>query len=185
PREDVSPVAVDEALEQVPGGCAECSGGCDGKGRTHARLLSSQEPSAGRRFVRRAPSPGARGAARKSSSGLRRRQGDEQAAVVVERGEEVPDDALHLAASGAELELLVEPAHSPLERELDGVLLLLEALEPEGGDHLGTHHVLLVPAAQLEDAAAEREDPALLVARDEARGRRGVIVVHQLEEEAE
>src|SRR5207237_10459455 len=38
---------------------------------------------------------------------------------------------------------------------------------------------------QLEDAAPGREDPTLLVADDEARVRRRVVVVHQLEEEAE
>ena len=100
-------------------------------------------------------------------------------------GKKSHDDALHLAAARAQLELLVEPAHAPLERELDGVLLLLEALQPERGDDVGAHHVLLAPAAQLEHAAAEREDPPLLVARHEARRRRGVVVVHQLEEEAE
>src|SRR5581483_9469213 len=72
-----------------------------------------------------------------------------------------------------------------LERQLDRVLLLLEPLQSEGADDVGAEHVLLAPAAQLEDAAAEGEDPALLVARDEAGRRRRVVVVHQLEEEPE
>src|SRR5262245_50009370 len=49
---------------------------------------------------------------------VRRRQRDEQAAVVVERREEVADHGLHLSGSGAQLQLLVEAAHAPFEREL-------------------------------------------------------------------
>jgi hypothetical protein len=51
--------------------------------------------------------------------------------------------------------------------------------------HVAAHHVVLGVAGQLEDAAAEREDPALGVADDEAGRRRRVVVVHQLEEEPE
>src|SRR2546423_5836107 len=116
---------------------------------------------------------------------VRGRERDEQAAVVVERREEVTDDGLQAAAPCSQLQLLVQAAHAPLERELDRVLLLLEPGEPEGGDHVCAEHLLLAPAAQLEDAAADCEDAALLVARDEAGRRCRVVVVHQLEKEAE
>src|ERR1043166_5641056 len=90
-----------------------------------------------------------------------RRQGDEQATVVVERWEEIADHALHLAASRPQLELLVEPAHAPFEGELDGVLLLLEAREPERGNHVVAEHIRFAPAAHLEHTAPNREDAAL------------------------
>ena len=85
----------------------------------------------------------------------------------------------------AQLELLVEAPHAPFERELRGVLLLLEAGEPEARDQVGAEQVALVPAGQLEDAAPDREDARALVGDDEARAGRGVVVVDQLEEEAE
>src|SRR6476660_10163974 len=68
---------------------------------------------------------------------VRRGERDEQAAVVVERREEVADHGLHMPGACPELDLLVEAAHTPLEGELDRVLLLLEPREPEGGDHVG------------------------------------------------
>src|SRR5207302_1702095 len=82
-------------------------------------------------------------------------------------------------------ELLTEPAYAPFERELGGVLLRLEAVEPEAFNDVGAEQFLLAVADELEDAPPGREDPALLVADDEAGVRRRVVVVHQLEQEAE
>src|SRR5205807_7654695 len=45
--------------------------------------------------------------------------------------------------------------------------------------------LLLAVARQLEDAASDCQDPSLLVAGDEPGRGRGVVVVHQFEEEAE
>src|SRR5439155_9089266 len=72
-----------------------------------------------------------------------------------------------------------------LERGLRRVLLGLEPAEAEACDDAAPEQVALLPAGQLEDAAARGEDPAVTIADDEARARRGVVVVHQLEEEAE
>src|SRR5215813_2478686 len=99
---------------------------------------------------------------------VRRRQRDEQAAVVVERREEVADHGFDLAASRPQLQVLVQTPHAPFERELDRVLLLLESGESESGHHVGAEHLVLAPAAQLEDAATDCENAALLVAGDEA-----------------
>ena len=63
--------------------------------------------------------------------------------AIVERGEEVADNRLEMPGAGAQLELLVQAAYAPFERELDRVLLLLEAREAEGGDHVGAQHLLL------------------------------------------
>src|SRR5215467_7518282 len=68
---------------------------------------------------------------------VRGRERDQQAAVVVESREEVADHGLHLAGPGPQLELLVQTADAPFERELDRVLLLLEPFEPERRDHVG------------------------------------------------
>src|SRR5207237_2679421 len=61
----------------------------------------------------------------------------------------------------------------------------LEAIERQPLDDVAAEQVGLGVAGQLEDAAPGREDPPLLVADEEARVRRRVVVVHQLEEEAE
>src|ERR1700751_5260234 len=90
-----------------------------------------------------------------------------------------------MARSSAELDLLVQAPHAPLERKLDRVLLLRESRETERVDDVGAEHLGLAPAAQLEDAAPAREDAALLIAGDQAGRRRGVIVFHQFEQEAE
>ena len=52
-------------------------------------------------------------------------------------------------------------------------------------DDVAAHQVGLGEAGQLEDAAADREHAPLLVGDDETRVGRGVVVVEQLEEEAE
>ena len=112
---------------------------------------------------------------------LRRREAEQQPAVLVVGGEEV---ALHLlldAGAGAERELLVELAHAPLAHGLDrgGVG------EPERLRDVAPEQVALAEAGQLEDALAGCEDAAILVGDDEAGGLRRVVVLEQLERERE
>ena len=116
---------------------------------------------------------------------LARRQRDEQAAVVVVGREDVRGDGLDLACARAELDLLAEPPHAPFERERDRALALLEAGEAERVDHVLAHQIAFAVARQLEDAAAGGEDARSAVAGDEPGVRRRVVVVEQLEEEAE
>ena len=52
-------------------------------------------------------------------------------------------------------------------------------------DHVLAEHVLLLVTRQLENPAPQREHPALRVADDEARARRRVVIVEELEQEAE
>src|SRR5919206_1443035 len=68
-----------------------------------------------------------------------RRQRDEEAAVVVVRGKEVADHRLRVAGTGPELELLAEAADAPLERELRGVAIGLEAVQPQALDDVRAH----------------------------------------------
>src|SRR5207302_1422319 len=114
-----------------------------------------------------------------------RRQGDQQAAVRVVRGEEVALDGLLDACARLELELLPEATHAPLERELRGIPLGREAAQAEALDDVAAEQRILRVAGQLEDAAPTREHASLLIAHDEAGVRGRVVVVHQLEEEAE
>ena len=76
--------------------------------------------------------------------------------------------------------MLAEPAHAPLERDRDRVRVGRDDLRD-----LAAEQVLLAVAGELEDAVAGRQHAALLVADDEAGVRPRVVVVHQLEEEAE
>src|SRR5205807_8748005 len=110
---------------------------------------------------------------------------DEQSAVLVVGGEEVGRDVLTLPGARTQLELLAEPSHTPFERDLGRVLLRRETVEPEAIDQVGAQQLLLAVAHELEDASTRREDPSLLVADDEPGVRRRVVVVHQLEQEAE
>src|SRR5438105_419624 len=110
---------------------------------------------------------------------------DEKPAVLVIGGEEIGRHQFLLAGARPHLELLPEPANTPFERDLRRVLLGLEAAEPEPVDDVRPEQLLLSVADELEDTAAGGEDPSFLVADDEAGVRRGVVVVHQLEEEAE
>src|SRR5439155_23936114 len=57
--------------------------------------------------------------------------------------------------------------------------------EVEALQEVGAEQFLLAVAHELEDASPGREDPSFLVADDEPRVRRRVVVVHQLEQEAE
>src|SRR4051812_15926290 len=117
-------------------------------------------------------------------SWLARRESHEQAAVVVVGGEEVPGDGLDGAGPRAQLELLVEPPHAPLDRDL-GRAVALEAGDPERLDHLAADQILFAVAGELEDVAAAGEHAGLVVADQEAGARRRVVVLEQLEEEAE
>src|SRR6266550_1866194 len=110
---------------------------------------------------------------------------DEQPAVVVVGREEVGRDGFPLSRTRAELELLAEPPHTPFERERRRVLFRLEAVEVEPVDDVRPEQLLLAVAGELEDAASGGEDSPLAVADHETRVRRRVVVVHQLEEEAE
>src|SRR5690349_8200423 len=114
-----------------------------------------------------------------------RRERDEQPAVVVVRGKEVSGHRLRVARSGPQLQLLAETADAPFERELRGIALGLEAVEPEALDDVRAHQVFLAEPGQLEDPAADREDPPVAVADDHAGRRCRVVVLHQLEQEAE
>ena len=58
------------------------------------------------------------------------RERDEQAAVVVVGREEVGGDRLDLARARAQLELLAEPPHAPLERERDRALAASKPARP-------------------------------------------------------
>src|SRR5438874_7920519 len=90
--------------------------------------------------------------------------GDEQAAVLVVRGEEVRNDVLPLAGPCPQLELLAEAPHAPFERELGGILLSLEAAECEPFDEVGAEQLLFAVPDELEDASPGGEDPSFLVA---------------------
>src|SRR3982750_1661168 len=114
-----------------------------------------------------------------------RAERDEQAAVLVVGGEEVGDDLLLPSGPRPEAQALAEATHAPLERELCGVALGLESAQPEALDDVRPEQVLFAVPRQLEDPAAACENPRLRVADDEACVRRRVVVVHQLEQEAE
>src|SRR5207244_13073765 len=81
----------------------------------------------------------------------------------------------------AQLDALADAADAPLGCDVDRVGL--GAVKNLG--HAPAEEVLLPVARQLEDAVAGCEHSRLLVADDEARVRAGVVVVEQLEEEAE
>src|SRR5207248_10746439 len=81
----------------------------------------------------------------------------------------------------AERELLLElaPAAFAHGRDRFGIG------KAERVDEVAPHQVLLLEARELEDALAGGDDAGVLVAHDEARCLRRVVVVQQLEHEAE
>src|SRR5262245_32072851 len=117
--------------------------------------------------------------------GSARRERDEKAAVLVVGREDVGRHLLDLPGARAKQELLTEAPDAPLERERDRALALLVAVEPECLHDVLPHQLALAVAGQLEDAAAGGDEAAGVVARDEARVRRRVVVVEQLEQEPE
>src|SRR5262249_59346528 len=104
---------------------------------------------------------------KKNSPLLTRREGDEQPAVVVVRGEEVCAHRLALTGTRPKLELLAEAPHAPLERKLRRVLAVLVPGQIEAGHHLTPHQLVFSISRQLEDAAPGRQDTTLLVTHDE------------------
>ncbi|MBA3348649.1 MAG: hypothetical protein H0T13_08830 [Actinobacteria bacterium] len=120
---------------------------------------------------------------RSGRSAWRERQ--QHAAVVVVAGEDVHRHRLRRPRPRAELELLAHAPDAPLERDSDRVGIRREAGETEGLDDVLPHQLGLPVARQLEDTAAGREHAAVAVAGDEPGVRAGVVVVEQLEEEAE
>src|SRR5262249_32290955 len=110
-----------------------------------------------------------------------RREGDEQTAVVVVRREHVGDDGLGDARARRDRELLTESADAPLAGELDR----LRIGELQRLDDVTAHQVGLRETSELEDAPARREHAPVTVGDDKARVGSGVVVVEQLEEEAE
>src|SRR4249919_912107 len=117
-----------------------------------------------------------------SRASLAGRQGDEQAAVVVVRREDVRRDRLHLTGARAQLEFLTELSDAPFERHGDRALAVLETSEAEGLDDVLAHQVGIPVAGQLEDTAARREDATVLVAGNKPGVRGRVVVVQQLKE---
>src|SRR5438093_10485663 len=81
--------------------------------------------------------------------------------------------------------MLTQSTNTPFQNELRRVLLLLEPRQTEAVDGVRPEQLLLAKAGELEDATPAREDPAFAVADDEPSVGRRVVVVHQLEEEAE
>src|SRR5579872_5967554 len=82
----------------------------------------------------------------------------------------------------ADLDAFVELPYAIVERDLRGIAV---AVEPERRHQVGADEIRLRPARELEHPATEREYASLLVGDDKARPRGGVVVLLQLEEEAE
>src|SRR4029450_2758400 len=116
---------------------------------------------------------------------LARRQGDEQPAVLVVRGEEVGRHRLRDPRAGPELVRLVELAADPLAGAPGRVPAAGGSLQPERVHDVPADQLRLLVARQLEDAAARGEHPRVAIADDEAGARRGVVVVEELEQEPE
>src|SRR4051794_23232958 len=129
---------------------------------------------------------------------LLRRQDEQQSAVVVVRREEVRDRLGGKVSLGVHRDLLSERAHAPLERRLDRVgdavvirvgrlaaVALVDPLEAEDVPDRAPDHILVAQAGELEPVLADVEDATLLIAGEERRLRRRVVVVQELEDEAE
>src|SRR3954447_10446710 len=112
------------------------------------------------------------------------RQDDEQAAVVVVGREEVGGRARGEGPLRVDSHRLAQHANAPLQRGGDLVAAVVE-LQAEHLVDRAPDDLLLLEAGELERAAAGADRPALLVAHEEGRVRRGVVVVEQLEEERE
>src|SRR5206468_6994696 len=98
----------------------------------------------------------------------------------IERRKEIGHDGLAEAGASLQCHLLPEPAHAPFERDGDRIRLRLHDL-----GHLAAQQILLAVTSELEDALARRENPALLVADNEAGVRPRVVILCQLQEKAE
>src|SRR3954454_23241469 len=117
-------------------------------------------------------------------AGLRGRQHEQQSAVVVVRGEDVGLRPLRPVSLRVNGDRLVENTHSPLERGADVVVTRLE-LEAEHLLHGTADHVIVTEAGELARAAAGTDQASVLVTDEECGIGRRVVVVEQLEDEAE
>ena len=118
------------------------------------------------------------------AGGLARREHQQQAAVVVVRREDVRLRRLGPVSFGVHGNRLVQHPNAPLERGGDVVVAALE-LEAQHLVHRPADHVEVPQPRELSRPAPSADQPRLLVAEEE-RGVGGrVVVVEQLEEEAE
>ena len=128
-------------------------------GQERGRVPAGEEPSEPRR---------ASGLRRLSASlrlRLPGRQGDEQAAVLVVRREEVCRHKALRAGAHRDRQRLVESPHAPLHCERSGVVTV-HCPHAERARKLLTQEILLAVAAELENPAADREDPQFRVTDD-------------------
>src|SRR4051812_23962022 len=124
------------------------------------------------------------GFGRRSGSGALRRQDEQQSPVVVVRRKDVGLRRLRPVALRVNGNRLVEHAHAPLERCADVVVAALE-VEPQHFLDRAADDVRVAEAGELAGASAGADQAALLVADEERRVGGRVVVVEQLEDEAE
>src|SRR3954447_20682431 len=117
------------------------------------------------------------------ASGLRSEH-EQQAAVLVVGREDVRLRGLGAVALGMHGHGLVEHPHAPLERRADVVVAVLEG-QAEHVAHRLADGLGLPEARELADAAAEADHARVLIADHECRVGGGVIVIEELEQEAE
>src|SRR5215218_149971 len=115
---------------------------------------------------------------------LPRRENEQQAAVVVVRGEDVCYRRLWPVSLRVDHDRLVENPNAPLKSRGD---VVAPAFELEAEDVAGrtADHVQITEPGELARAATGADEPPLLIAEEEGSVRRRVVVVEQLEDEAE
>src|SRR4051794_2540069 len=113
-----------------------------------------------------------------------RRQDEQQPAIVVVGGEDVCGGRLGPVTLCMHRNRLLEDAHPPFECCADRIAVLGE-LEVENFLDRPAHHVLFAEPGELAHPAADTYYTRVRVADEEGRVRGGVIVVQQLEQEAE
>src|SRR4051794_34888977 len=111
-------------------------------------------------------------------------QDEQQPAIVVVGGEDVGGGRLRAGTFFMPPKPPFLDAHAPLKRCADGIAILVE-LEVENFLDRPAHHVLLAEPGELAHAASDTYYARVGVANEESRIRSGVIVVQQLEQEAE
>src|SRR3954452_19557749 len=111
-------------------------------------------------------------------------QDEQQPAIVVVGGEDVGGGRLGPVPLCMHRNRLLEHAHPPFKRGADGIAILVE-LEVENFLDRPAHHVLLAEPGELAHAASDTYYARVGVADEESRIRSGVVVVEQLEQEAE
>src|SRR5919197_802445 len=115
---------------------------------------------------------------------LRRSQDEQHAAVFIVGGKQVRCRTGGQIALCIYLHGLVEGAHAPFQDRADGIVGVLEAQAEHVADRTADD-ALVVEPGQLEGAAAAADDTPLGIADEERRVGRRVVVVEQLEQEAE